>query len=354
MSVYSPTQLLPNATSVDASATPLTLYWNYNSSNETATPQTDYQIKIYSLANSLVYDSTKTTSSNEYHAISSTPLTNGQTYKYQLETWSGANSAKSPWTLLYANASSTLTLSATPSTQQYYNFTCTYNQAEDIPLLTYEANLYLTSTQTTAIDTSGIIYPTTLVGDGDTISYAFDGMESGTNYSVEFTAITQRGETITTGLIPFSISYSYPPNISELVVTTDDVNGTISLDWLALKQILGTVEGSYSYVDGRFNKGLQLDAGSTLYYDTETIPDDFTLYLWINIPSGFTGTIAQFGTSGTGMRVFFNGSKFGFQHGNFITIGRTASGVVNEFTFIGIKYRKIIIKTATHEEIIDI
>jgi hypothetical protein len=126
------------------------------------------------------------------------------------------------------------------------------------------------------------------------------------------------------------------------------------LDWLKLKQILGEVTGTYSYVDGRFNYGLQLDEGSTLYYDTETFPADFTLYLWVQIPTGFNGTLVQFGTDGTGMKVGFDGTRFWWSHRNFITCGRVASGVLSGYTFIAIKYKKVLIKTATFEETIDI
>lgn len=353
MAIYSPTQLLPNATSVDPTATP-TISWTYNGIGTEAS-QTDYQVVIYSLANSLVYDSTKTTSSNEYHVMSSTPLSAGQTYKYKVTTWSGASSADSAWTLLHANSVSSLTLSATPTNQQTFSFSCTYSQAEDIKLLTYVANLYLASDLTTPIDTSGTVYPTSLIGDGDTISYEFDGMITGTQYAIEFTGITQRGEEITSGQTTFTVTYTYPADIPLLEVEANNDEAYIQLDWSAIRQVLGTVSGTYSFEsDGRFNKGLQLDAGST-YTLIKDINEDFTFTGWFNLASGFNGTICKFynDDDGSFIRVFFNGTKFGFEMSNgFITVGKNASSAIGEWILIGYKYGKLIINSLSHNEII--
>lgn len=354
MAIYSPINLLPNNTSVNA-ATPITFYWDFNSDDGSG--QTDFQIKIYKNSdNTLMHDSTKITSVNEYYTLSSTPLTNGNTYKFQVTAWSGANTAKSAWTLFYCNSPATLILGSTPTNQQNYTFTATYNQSQNIYLETYEANLYLAATPSIPISSSGIIYPDTLVGNGGIVSWTFDGMESGTQYAVKFYGTTQRGEEIQTSLTNFAITYNYPPSISDLVLIPNNSIGTITLDWTALKQVLGEVTGSYSYVSGKFNKGIELSYGSTLSYSSEFFPSDFTLYLWVKLPTGFSGDIAVFGTNGTGMRVFYDGARggFGFSHSNFITIGKTASNVINSFTFIAIKYKKIIVKTSSYQETITI
>ena len=351
MSLYSPTNPYPSNISINA-ATPNTLTWDYQGS----TAQTHYQIKIYlNSTNALVYDSTKLASSNEYHSLPASTLTNNNIYKYTIETFSGASSAKSNWILFYCNAPATLTIAATPSSVQQYTFVANYAQAQDVPIRTYEALLFLAATPTTPIAESGIVYPTTLVGNGDTISWLFDGMESPQDYSIQFKATTQRGEEIETLITTFHIEFIYPTSIPALTVTPDNSDGSVTLNWVALVQKLGFTTGTFSYVAGKFDDGIQLDAGTILYYPTETIPDDATTYFWVKLPVGYNGTLLQFGEDAeTGMRVFFTGTKFGWSHGDFLTIGRTVSGVVGEWVLLGIKYKKLLIKSATHEEIIDI
>jgi hypothetical protein len=352
VSLYSPTNPYPSNISINA-ATPTIFTWDYQGS----TAQTDYQIKIYlNSDNSLVYDSTKTASSNEYHTLPSSTLINNNIYKYTVETWSGAISAKSNWILVYANAPATLTIGATPSSVQQYTFSSVYNSTNLVPVKTYEAKLYLSATPSTTIAESGILYPTGLVYSSATpLTHLFDGLISGNSYSIQFTCENQRGELLDTGLVTFPISYTYPTSIPALTVTPDNSDGSVTLNWVALVQKLGFVTGTFSYVAGKFDDGIQLDAGTVLYYPTETIPDDATTYYWVKLPANYNGVLLQFGEdSETGMRVFFTGTKFGWSHGDFITIGRTVSDVVGEFVLIGIKYRKLLIKSATHEEIIDI
>jgi hypothetical protein len=83
------------------------------------------------------------------------------------------------------------------------------------------------------------------------------------------------------------------------------------------------VDGTYSYVTGKFDKGLQLDTDSVLYYPDDSIPAEFTVYFWVKIPNGYNGTLVQLGEiSSDGMSVFFTGNRFGFSIGDAITAGR--------------------------------
>jgi len=304
----------------------------------------------------LVYDSTKITSSNEYHTVPSGTLINNNIYKWRVTTYSGLNSANSQFTLFYAYSTPTLVLGATPTSVQTFNFSALYNSSENIPVKNYQAYLYLSATPTLPIQESGYIFPTGLISTSATpLTYEFDGMESDKQYGIRFTCENQHGNVLDTGISNFNISYTYPPSIPSLIVSGNNANGTIDLDWSALKYILGFVDGTYSYVTGKFGLGIQLDAGSKLYYNTETIPEDYTTYLWLKIPSGYSGILAKFGTNSTdenGMQVFFVGNKFGFKMGNYLTIGRDASNLINSFVLIGVKYGKLIIKGSGYQEIL--
>lgn len=350
--VYSPTNISPNDISIDATEDN-TISWSFNGLGS----QTDYQVKIYlNSDNSLVADSGKVSSSSESYILTSGTLTNDNIYKTQITLWDGTDTAKSTWTLFYCNTTPTLTIGSTPTSVQTFEFSALYNSTESIPILTYKFNLYLSSTPTTIITTSGDLYPDELIAVSATpLSYVFDGMESETEYSIECTCTNQRGIVLTTGLHAFVISYTYPPSISSLIVTPDNTDGTISLNWSSLRFVLGFVDGTYSYVLGKFNQGLELDLNSKLYYNTETIPEAYTVYFWTNIPSGYNGTIVKLGSDSsddTGMQLLYSNDRFGFKHGNYITYGRIASSLIGTWVLIGVKYGKILIKGTGYEEVI--
>jgi hypothetical protein len=353
LSVYGSTQLSPNNSQINYNSDH-DFIWTYNGT----TTQSHYQVYIYRNSdNLLIHDSTKITSATPTHTVPSGTLTNNTLYKWKVVTYSGSDSATSNWSLFTCASNPTFTLGATPTNVQTFQFSVLYNQAELIPIKWYRFYLYLSSNPTEVLDDSEVLYPDSLVSSSATpLTHIFDGLISGNTYKIQAIGENQLGYSLDTGLSSdFTITYVYPPDIPALETTIDNDSGAITLNWLALVQKLGFVTGSYSYVDGRFDKGVQLDAGTILNYPTETIPDDFTTYLWVNLPTGYIGTIIQFGEdSENGMKISFDGSKFIWSHGDFITCGRNVSGVLGNFVLLGIKYRKLIIQSLNHEETIDI
>ena len=355
MAIYSPTSLLPNNTSVDATEN-ITFSWNYNGSGAEAI-QTHYQVKIYKNSdNTLVHDSTKIESANEYYLLSSTPLTNNNIYKFQVTVWSGLATSKSSWILFYCFQNPTLVIGATPTSTQTHTFTATYYSAQAIPVKTYRAYLFLASDLDNPIADSENIYPDTLITNG-IISYEFDGMETGESYAIQFTCINQNDYVLDTGQHSFTITYNYPPSIPNLIVTEDKSNGALVLSWVDVQQKIGNVIGDFSYVDGKFNKSIYLNLNSELYY-TESFSDGFTLYFWIKIPTAYTGTLIKLGDNNLGMRIFVEPSnRFGFQYGDFITVGRVINPSDNVFDYwilVGIKNGKVIFKGDIFEETLSV
>lgn len=359
LSIYSPTSLLPNNTSVDATEN-ITFSWSYNGSGSEAL-QTHYQVKIYkNIDNTLVFDSTKISSSNEYYTLSSTPLTNDNIYKFQVTVWSNSETSKSSWILFSCFENPTLTIGSTPTSTQTYTFTATYYSAQSIPIKTYRAYLFLASDLENPIADSEYIYPETLITNGS-ISYEFDGMETDETYAIQFICTNQNNYTLDTGQHTFTITYSYPPSIPDLVVTEDKTNGALILSWIDVQQKIGNVIGDFSYIEsgsgGKFNNSIYLNPDSQLYY-TESFLDGFTLSFWIKIPTAYVGTLIRLGDSNLGMRVFIEESnRFGFEYGEFITVGRVIEVSDNVFDYwilIGIKNGKIIIKGDSFEETLSV
>ena len=345
MAIFSATNLSPNNFSL-ISSTPNIFSWDFNGSDT----QTDYQIFIYDNdTNTLVYYSTKITSSNEYHTVSSGTLTNNKTYKWQVQTFINSNSAKSSWFIFKTNSAPTLTMGSLPTSKQTYTFSTTYSHAENIPIRTYRYQLFLASTPLSSIADSGEIYPDSLIINSSTsLEYTFDGMLSGETYLVECTCVNQNSQTATTGQQSFSVTYNYPPNIPNIIITPNNNLGIMTVDWTNLIQVLPVVTGTYSYVTGKFGYGLQLDEGSYITYNGETYPEDYTLYFWIKLPVNFNGDIMKLtlnSNSNNIMRVFLDNNRFGFQLGDLITCGGDTSGNLNgHFIKIGLKYSELIVQ----------
>jgi hypothetical protein len=349
LSIYSPVITFPtNGISVSGSINN-TFTWNFQGTDT----QLTYRILIYKNSdNSQIYDSNVQSSENEYHVVPSGTLTNNNLYKIKIITTGVSGSANSAWVLFYAHAIPTLTLGLLPTDQQIYTFSCLYNQANNVPVKYYEAFLYIGSDLNNPISESGIIYPSILATNGSTLEYEFDGMQDATEYAIQFRVTTQYGVEVSTNKQTFTVNYEYPPDANTVIVTPNNSDGSITINWDRLNQILGIVSGSSSYVVGKFGQGLSLTNGSYLYY-TETIPEDYTIYGWFKLPNGFIGDIIKLGIDDTGMRVFFDGTYFGFQLDNFITCGfKNHSDIFNNFILIAIQYGKLYIKTNSKQEVI--
>jgi hypothetical protein len=350
LSIYGSPQLSPNNSQINYDSDH-DFTWTYSGT----AAQTHYRIYIYKNSdNSLTYDSTKIASATPTHTVPSGTLTNNTLYKWNVITYSGTDSATSSWSLFTCASNPTFTLGATPTSVQTFPFSVLYNQAEGIPIKWYRFYLYQSATPSVVINDSDILYPDSLVAYSATpLTHVFDGLISGNSYKVRAIGENQLGYSLDTGLSSaFSITYSYPPDIPTLVTSIDNDSGAITLNWATLKQILGFYSGTPTYVTGKFGYGLQIDANATLHYNTESIPNDYTAYCWIKLNTAYNGVFIKFGEDNTGMQVFFNGTSFGFKHGDYITCGRNATSLIGTWVLVGAKYGKILIKGSGYEEVL--
>lgn len=243
MSYYNPSNLVPTQCAELIASTPNVFSW---STSGTST-QTHYQVFIRRVSDNVqIYDSTKTASSSTTHTVPASTFVAGTLYKWSVNSYYDVtNYLSSKWELFKGIGTVTLTLASTPTTQQQYEFSYTYNHPQSYAVKTYNMKLYQGST---VIDESGEIYPETLVTSG-TISYAFEGMQSGETYGIECTVTTQNENIISSGIQNFTVTYTYPDTVSGLILTPDNTNGSISLSWINIVQVIGVVEGGYEYVN---------------------------------------------------------------------------------------------------------
>lgn len=271
MAYYSPTFLSPNSNQEILESTPNEFSWQINGD----TSQVAYRLYIrLNSDNSSIYDSTKTTSAVGAHVVPTSTVTAGNRYKWQV--WSyydGTNYTSSDWEIFNAIGLPTITLSATPSTEQTFTFDSRYTHPESIAIKSYKYKLYLGTDLTTAIEDSGDIYPDSLVIDNSVaLEYEFEGLVSGTEYGIECIVSTQNDYEITTGIITFTSNYTYPINTNHLTITSLNTIGAIQLDWANLRQVIGVVDGTYEYLDGFSHEDTSesdFNAGTTEYVNVD-------------------------------------------------------------------------------------
>jgi len=289
--IYRATNLYPQNVYIDGSA----------NNNFTATingaKATHYQLKIFTLANVSVYDSTKLALSPNLangatlsHTVPSATLTNGTQYKWTLQVWNDADSATTREILFNAYSTPVVTFNVpTTITSQEYEFTATYIQSENIGLSYYKFSLY--DSEGLLIEQSQNIY------DFD-IKYTFDGLVSGEFYSVKvYIEFQVNGMNYESSLEQFGVSYQ---KLDVSIVPSVEFDRNTSYNhiyWGEVIQIIGTTSGSNSYVDNFIrdgNTGLNLaNSSSYVSFDVD-IPLDFSLkFIWTPDDSNFTGKIIQ-------------------------------------------------------------
>jgi hypothetical protein len=237
MAIYTPSFLTPSNSGIDASVDQ-TFSWQFN-----GTTQTDYQLVIYDLNNLLIYDSLKVTSGTSSHTVPTATLTNGNKYKWRVTVWENTASATSKWVVFETYSAPSVTMDAIPSplNKQNYTFTATYSQAQSISLKNFRFILY--DGNKVELFSSDWVFETT-------VSYEMVGLDNYTSYYVEFQITTQNNMTATTGLVSIYTTYDIPDTIPDINLTPLPDQGSIQLDWANIKQIFGTANGSYEFING--------------------------------------------------------------------------------------------------------
>lgn len=282
--IYQAVNLSPSNTAIDAAAI------NRFSWSSQGSVQTHFQVKIYNNSTSvLVHDSTKTSSVNEYYDLSAAVLTNGVEYKWLVTTWSGADYADSEYEFIKANAIPVVAFTApafiglTPLTitTQSYTFSMSYSNASNIKKFKF---ILYDSSGTNIIEDSDWIYELTS-------EYTIEGMVDALTYKVIGYAVNQYDQEGNTGLKTFTTNYTYPGIMPNIYAVADDENGNIEISWDNLKRVLGVVTGSSSYVEGKFNQGIELetDSTTTLVYSETFSETSYTFTYWFKLPYDFNG-----------------------------------------------------------------
>lgn len=245
-------------------------------------PQTHYQLKIYELPNSLKYDSTKIASGSGEHIVPASSLDGDGEYKWSVVTYGASGDVESNFVYLKTNANPTVSLSIPGTlTVQSFDVEAIYSQSEGISLKRYKFILYNANDE--------ILKETEWKYDY-TLKYTLEGLMTGSTYKLECIAVSQNDLIGTSGKQTFDVLYEKPDATRTIKVTPDNNCGVMKVSWDNLKQVTPIITGTYSYVEGAFEKGLKLDNGSTITYEEETA-EDFTLQFYRRYPVAYEGII---------------------------------------------------------------
>lgn len=281
---FLPTQLYPNNIALIPSVAN-TFSWQVNGDFQVA-----YQLKIYKNSDSsLVYDSTKVTSSTAKHVLLANTLTTNIDYKWNVRIYKDAtNYIDSQYVFIKCLSAPIITMTVPSSmTTQFYTFSASYSQVENIPFDKWKMILY-DSTGTIIIQDTGWNY-------NYNITYTFDGFEPDASYQIEcITEYSAYALSATTGKQSFTVTYDYPANVNYFNANVLDEIGGIKLLWQNLIQIIGESTGTISYVDGKFGQGAEISSDGTIKFNV-TVPETFTHTYYVKLPSDFTGDMLGFG-----------------------------------------------------------
>jgi len=311
--IYSPINLQPANRAIDRTVDN-TLSWS-----QRGAVQTDFQITaLRNSDNVLLYDSTKLTSSNNFHVVPALTFALSEQIKWQVQVWNGIETATSQFAFIVSDAPPTMTFTSPDFTSppvilsgQNFLFVGSYNQIQNISISQYKFILY--DVDDNVILDTGYIY-------GFTPEYEFTGMIRGETYKIEGFAIAQDGLSCTTGVQEFSIdTYTIPNTVPDIDVTSNNCNASITTSWADLKLVLGVVVGTYDFIPGKFDLGLSLDAGSTVTYNESVLGATNNISGWFKFPYEVDGDFITFGTSGVSIGFDYATQTFYINNNGFIT-----------------------------------
>lgn len=331
--LFSPAQLKPDTIALDATKAFDFTWLNRGDS------QSHYRLKIYlNTTSAQVYDSTKLTSTVSKHTLPANTLTNPNEYKYQLEVFSGSQSVLSEFYFFKTNTTPVITMTvASTITTTSATFNATYTQAQNIPYFKYKFILY--NSADIILDSTDWLY-------GYDLSYKFDGFNNNTSYKVECITESQYGLIGTSGKKSFSVVFVAPDALNILQTEPNNNDGTVNLSWSTVDETQAEVSGSYSYVTGKFNKGVQLYSDSKITY-RKYVPEGFTLNLWCKFDPPFSGDIVTLGNDEFAVGYLFSSARFYIRSNGETVYSIPVGGVFAGFLKLAIVSNRVIIKTVT-------
>jgi|GEM_PF-1756862 len=237
-------------------------------------------------------------------------LSNGNEYKWTLETFENAVSETSDEVAFIANDNPVVDLTfANTVTTQEFTFTPTYSQAQGVPVQYsyFQFN-----------DGDGTPILTTDRNYSGNLSYTFSGFLNGSSYQVQFFGVTQNGVAFNTPLINFDVSYAQPNINIKPTITQNENTSIVTVEWGEVVLIPGTSSGTISYIDDYLvqgNTALDMEAGASVSWDVE-VPESFTARRqWTKKVDFTTGVAVKLIGTTKNYEVGYDGARWYYNNG---------------------------------------
>jgi hypothetical protein len=231
---------------------------------------TSFSINIYNLDDdSLVWSLPRTYSLALSYTLPANALSIGSKYKINITVWN-SNEQSATSNFVTFSAMSKPVISVTPIetvANHSYLFTATYTQAEGIPLSYYVVNLY---------DSNQKLFKTSGIKTDGLLEQRFELLKNGTNYYIEFKVTAKQGLTVSSGLIPFTVTYENPSMYFQLSANPVTETASVKLDW-KIMQVIGKTSIKPRYINGSM---LDVRGGKLFFDEGFEIENDFTLKIW--------------------------------------------------------------------------
>lgn len=194
-------------------------------------------------------------------------MVNGSSYKLIItQYWSDDESvAQTSASAFITRSEPVLTLAAvsSPVAARAYTFTANYTQAQGDSLTWVRWRIANFDDVENPLKDTGNIYST------PELKFSYDGLFSGTEYSVRCQIQTENGVQADTGWVSFSVQYSAPAVSGLVTVKADKKHSGVMVSWPRLMYIPGTADGEYTISGGY----LTLPAGASVTWDKVTGAD---------------------------------------------------------------------------------
>lgn len=230
-----------------------------------------------------VYDQ-KVTQFTLSHTLPANTLTNGGYYQATITTYNAAGNASSESAPIqfYCYTAPTFAFNNLPDnnivTNNSFNFSVTYNQAQLEALNTYTFTLY--DAQGVEISSSGTLYVGAIASLPINVNYTFSGFSDNTVYYIQAFGSTVNNTAIQTTRQRITVRYGTPSLFSTIELTNNCDGGYINVA-SRFVQIGGKSNPSPAiYVDNNTAVDARTDGRYVLFDNGFSIDGDFTAALW--------------------------------------------------------------------------
>lgn len=316
-----------------------------------ATP-THATVTFYDINNTFLFTKTYTVTSINIDNIYSFPiysatLTNGNSYLWDVTSYTGTSGKTSERFLVYTHRKPTIDW-ATPIptlvTNIFIDFDTIYSTYDNIILSKYKFDLYLWKNGLPElVKTTGWIFD-------QNVAWSYNGLLDNSTYLI---ICTIEDSVYSRNSVTYMFGVDYNEIISaDLTIVPNDEDGYINITLTGVGRNYGNyyknniINATPLFTTGKFGDSVYLENNSYVVFKDSNLTD-YTFNLWFNLDSGFIGDIV---TLEDGQTFGFDGTYYYYKTtAGYSTISPQITNPYGDWTFIQMIYGNILIKNSTQQ-----